>query len=344
MHVRTALLLLCTITWPAAADSLFDNTEPIAVTIAGPLGAIARDDSPEPEDRPGTLTWRDAAGTDHAIPIEVRPRGKSRRRDTVCQFPPLRLDFPKEGTEGTPFAGLGKVKLVTHCTRLGKNDAKAEQRLRLEYLVYYLYQALTPESFRVRPVTITYVDGDRGKGNVHPGFLLEPDEMLAARLQSTVVDAPKLERSALDSARANRVEVFEYFIGNTDFSLVSPPEGRSCCHNTVPLQPAIGPIIPVPYDFDSTGVVDPPYAEPLPMLKISDVRQRLYRGHCRAPDVLPATLDAFRAAKADFYAVIQNDTVLDERSKRSTIEFFDAFYEILGSPEEVQKRIVSRCI
>ena len=50
----------------------------------------------EPAYRPATLTWKDATGTDVRIPLKVRPRGKSRREDTACEFPPLRLNFPKD--------------------------------------------------------------------------------------------------------------------------------------------------------------------------------------------------------------------------------------------------------
>lgn len=328
-----------------SAEALFESDTPIAISITAPFSSLARDDSAAPQSRPATIVWRDETGAERRIPLDVRARGKSRRREDVCDFPPIRLDFPKTGTEGTPFEGLNKVKLVTHCTRLGRNDPRAEQRVRLEYVVYRLYNRLTPASFRARPLTITYVDTDRDdRASVHPGFLLEPDKWLARRLDAKALEVAQLERNQLDPAQASLVEVFEYFIGNTDFSLVRPPEGRDCCHNSVPLALPSGAVLPVPYDFDSTGVVDPPYAEPLPMLPISDVRQRLFRGHCRHDAIVSASLDALRGAKEDLYAIVRDDAVLDERSKRSTLEYFDAFYETIADPKQVKKKILDRCI
>ncbi len=113
------VLLMCLGGAAAHADdatlALFAGTEPIPITLEGPFAQLQRDDDAEPAYRPATLTWKDAAGTDVRIPLEVRPRGKSRRDELACEFPPLRLNFPKDGPAGTPFSTLNKVKLVTHC-------------------------------------------------------------------------------------------------------------------------------------------------------------------------------------------------------------------------------------
>ena len=44
---------------------------------------------------------------------------------------------------------------------------------------------------------------------------------------------------------------------------------------------ADGVLVPIPYDFDATGIVNPPYALPAAGLSIRNVRVRLYRGQCR---------------------------------------------------------------
>jgi hypothetical protein len=329
----------------ADAPPLFDSAEPFAITLAGPFAKIAADDAPDPEYRPALLRYRDVAGVEREIAIEVKPRGKSRRREEVCDFPPLRLDFPKKSAAETPFAGLDKVKLVTHCSRLGSRDSVAEQRLRLELVVYRLLERLTDASFRTRALDITYVDVDRGDRSArHPGFLIEPERELASRLGLERLEQKSITRAELDPERASLVEVFQYLIGNTDFSLIRGPEGENCCHNVVLLRADAAPIVPVPYDFDATGIVDPPYAEPLPSLGIRDVRQRLYRGYCREPERLAATLERFRSARESLYAVIRDDPVLNESSKRKTLEYVDAFFATIDSPEQVQRRLAGRCI
>jgi hypothetical protein len=328
-----------------ARTAFFETDTPLAVTLAGPFSKIAGDTTPDPAYRPATISFRDEAGVERSIALEVKPRGKSRRREEVCQFPPLRLDFPKEGVKGTPFEGFDKVKLVTHCSRLGSSDARTVQRLRLELVVYRLFNRITDESFRVRPLEITYVDTDRGgRESRHAGFLLEPERHLAKRLGLRTLERDAIERSELDPVRTNRAEVFQYLIGNTDFSFIRSPAGHHCCHNVVLLAGDTPGIVPVPYDFDSTGVVDPPYAEPVPSLGIRNVRQRLYRGYCREPAILEATLAQFRAARADLLAIVADDPVLSDASKRKTSAYIEEFYRTIDSPQETKRRIADRCI
>ena len=64
-------------------------------------------------------------------------------------------------------------------------------------------------------------------------------------------------------------------IGNTDWNLDKS-------HNIELIRPASGGApIPVPYDFDWSGLIAPPYARPNQMLGIGSVKQRLFRGFCR---------------------------------------------------------------
>ena len=96
-------------------------------------------------------------------------------------FPPLRLNFKRDNTEGTLFEGQNKLKLVAHC-----QDAEEQYKEYVvrEYLVYKAYQLLTDKSFRVRLLKMTYVDkANEDKKMEKYGFLIESDEMLAARLE-----------------------------------------------------------------------------------------------------------------------------------------------------------------
>ncbi len=100
----------------------------------------------------------------------------------------------------------------------------------------------------------------------------------------------------------------------------------------------------MPYDFDATGVVNPPYAAPVAALKIRSVRQRLYRGRCRPQTSIDATLAVFREARADIVALFANDQRLDTKTKDETIEYLDAFYTIIDDPEAVDDKITSKCV
>ena len=330
-----------------AEDSaaLFDAREPLAVTFEGPLGAVARDTKADPPYRDFALVWTNDAGTAVRVPLKAKPRGNSRRRQTACHFPPLRLNFAKNGPVGTPFAGLDKAKLVTHCGRLGDPDPAYARRVRLELLLYRAFNRVSPKSFRVRELTVTYVDTDHGaKRSVEPAFLIEPDEMLAARLGMKRIDVDAIERQQLDGAQAGLVEMFEYMAGNTDFSLTRGPAGDRCCHNVVLLAAGSEAVTPVPYDFDSTGVVDPPYALPASGLGIQNVRQRLYRGYCRPAAELAATVAAFDAARDDIYVLFRNDPVLDAKTIERTVAYLDEFYAVIDDPKELQRKVAAHCL
>ena len=328
---------------PAA---LFVDTGPIAISLEGPLAQIAHDDDADPAYRTATLIWKDASGVDVRIPVAVKPRGKSRRRDGACQFPPLRLNFSKSSAAGTPFAELDKVKLVTHCGRLGDSNIAYANRVRLELLLYRVFNRVSPTSLRVRPLDLTYIDTDRDdkRSGVQAGFLIEPEEMLARRVGAEAADVDAIDRDQLEPAQTSLVEVFEYLAGNTDFSMIRGPAGDHCCHNVVLLTTATGVLLPVPYDFDATGVVGAPYAKPAEGLGITNVHQRLYRGYCRPESELDATLAVFREAKADIYGLFRGDDRLDRRTIDKTVEYLDEFYAIIDRPYELKRKVSSRCI
>ncbi len=266
-------------------------------------------------------------------------------KDTACKFPPLRLNFPKGAAATTPFAGLDKIKLVTHCGRLGDTDAVFVNRVRLEYLLYRVFERISPTSLRVRAVDVTYADTDRGgKRSTHPGFLIEPEAALAARLALRKVDVEAIGHDELEPDQASRVEMFEYLAGNTDFSMTLGPPHDKCCHNIVPLAASDGRVLPVPYDFDATGIVGAPYARPSDRLSIRSVRRRLWRGYCRDPQHLQTSARIFRDAQTDIYALFRQDARLDAQTIEKTTAYLDEFYAVLGDSAAFDRLITSRCL
>jgi hypothetical protein len=256
MRIGIALLALAAMPSFAAAP-LFDADDTVSFTLVAPFAKMLRE---KPGDyRDAEVIWTDANGKEVQIPARVKGRGFSRMKKDICQFPPLLLELAADKTPNTPFEGETLLPLSTHCTRLGTSNSKATSRLWLEYLVYRAFNAVSDSSFRARPLEITYIDADSAKRKAtHPAFVIESFDGIAARLNGSVYRAPAAERTDLDAAQATRVEVFEYFAGNTDFSLIRGPEGEPCCHNVLLLQRAAR-LWAIPYDFDSTGVVDPPY-------------------------------------------------------------------------------------
>ena len=67
--------------------------------------------------------------------------------------------------------------------------------------------------------------------------------------------------------------LFQFLLGNTDFSTAYQHNGKLLYVNKE--------IIPLPYDFDMTGWVNPSYATVNTTLGISSVQDRIYRGFKR---------------------------------------------------------------
>jgi hypothetical protein len=327
----------------SAPKPLFASDDTFSITIAAPLRSIASDASDDPEYRPAVLSFADATGAEHDLPMRLRARGKSRRNPLACDFPPLRLDLPKSDTAGTIFAGQNKLKLVTQCQT---RDPKRvfEQNVLKEYGLYRALNRLTPLSFRVRLVEVNYIDQDRGNAKWSSvGFFIEDKGDVAKRNQLEIADVVEVAPDRLEPVQTNRVELFEFMIGNTDFSLRLGPPGESCCHNAVVMLGADGLYRPVPYDFDSTGVVDPPYALPARGLHISNVRQRRYRGRCQPDDVFRATLTEFRAARADLYAAVLAQPDLQSRTVHAVSQYLDGFYSIIDDPKQLERQVLKIC-
>ena len=148
---------------------------------------------------------------------------------------------------------------------------------------------------------------------------------------------------SLDAAYTNLISVFQYLIGNTDFSPVKGPPGEPCCHNTV-LFKNDDTQISVPYDFDVTGFANPPHAVPNPRFRLSGVEQRLYRGRCTNNDQLDATFQLFRDRKKEIYDLVNKQQGLGKRARKEALRYIDDFYDIIDSERQVRNRILESCL
>lgn len=323
----------------AKPDRLFAAHDALEITLTAPFRSIVRDRDDHPQDRPATLGY-EFEGEAHLVAIGIRARGKSRRERDVCTFPPLRLNLPKAAVKGTLFAKQNKLKLVTHC----KSKASHQQVLLREYLAYRMLNLLTDASFKVRLLTVNYVDEDRG-GRVitRLGFLIEHKDRLARRLGTELIKITRVERNKLAPAAASLAELYQFLISNTDFSFVAGPANDLCCHNAVPFVGVAGKVIPVPYDFDVSGLVDAPYALPQENLKQRNLKDRLFRGFCRSAPHLDDAVAKAQASRDAIYELVADLDGLNEKNQRQVTRFIDGFYKILDDPALYERRIAGAC-
>jgi hypothetical protein len=328
----TALLTAVLLLSPLRATPLFDDTSIIDAALEGPLQDLLGD--PDSRDQLPFLLHAD--GTEHAI--KVRLRGKSRLR--VCDLLPMRLNFKKSEVNGTLFEGQDKLKLVVPC----HTSERAEKNLIEEYAIYRIFNLLTPASYRVRLLRLTFSDTARDDDDVRlHAFLLEPAEQMAERLGGRESELPEVSLSWLDADHMALVYVFQYLIANVDWSLVKPHEEKSCCHNGT-LVETDADILYVPYDFDLSGFVDAPYAFPPPDLRIDSVTQRRYRGFCTDRDALEQALHTVVSKRQDIASLIDSLPVLSDRNRQSRTSYLDQFFRAAEKEDMLLKRFENRCL
>ncbi len=322
---------------------LFAEDGMLELTIEGPLSQVIRERGDEKESFPAVVRYATTDGREVTVAVALRTRGNFRLNQRTCAFPPLRLDFKKSDMGGTLFEGQNRLKLVTHCQ---DGRTEYEQFVLQEYLIYRIYELLTPISFRVRLASITYVDEDgKRKPLTRYGFFIEPDEAMAARNGWDLLQVPSVAPYQVRQEDLVRFEVFQYFMGNTDWEPFQPEPGAEyCCHNAVLIGSVRDEVVmPVPYDFDWSGVISAPYARPQPVLGIRSVRERRYWGVCRPRAELDAAFPQFVANREAIYQLVRSQPGLESKRAERTLEYFDEFYEIIGDARKVSREMESRC-
>lgn len=330
---------------PAAAQTrLFSDNSELAVTIEAPLNTLVRTARNSTDPHPATFSFSPEIQAP-TFEIELSARGLSRRTRGICTFPPLRLNFAGDAVRRTFMAGQNRLKLVTRC----RTGATYEQLVVLEYLAYRLNNEITPHSYRVRPLTVTYRDTEgRRREETQFNFVIEDVDDLARRnrVRAINVGSSEVRSSQLDPTAATRYALFQLMIGNLDWDMVSGPDADDCCHNGALMAAsaeARTSVIPTPYDFDASGFVNAPYAAPPDSIPVRNVRQRLYRGYCRFNDQVPSAIAHFQARREAINALIAGETRLTSTRRTQAQRYIDEFFDLIGDPARVQSQIIDRC-
>ena len=327
--------------WPDAAklqerrletesDPLFAAHEPLAITLVGDFKKINKDRIPDSRiPYPGKLRIGESE-----IPITINARGHLRRMSRTCDYVPLRIEFakPKKEAKQTIFARQDALKLVVQCA--GGNEY--EQYIYREHLAYRMYNVITNRSFRTRLARVTYVDGASGKTmGTRVGMFLEDEAGVARRMEGRIVNLPRLLFADLDMDSLMPMMIFEYMIGNTDYSIYA-------LHNVKIVQRPDKSLHPVPYDFDVTGLVKPPYGIPARGLNLKTVSDRMYRGPCRKPQELVDPYVANFLAKKDLIKALPDSIPgMDRLSKDEVKSFINSFYASVDSAKDVKGLFVN---
>jgi hypothetical protein len=305
---------------------LFQDGPPLEFTLTSEFDLINAERTPNNAKQfLGVLT---VDGT-----VKLGSRGHLRLKSQTCEFVPIKVAFGPGPLAGTIFEGQTTLKLGTHC----RSDRDVDQYVTREYLAYKLANLVTPLSFRARLARGTYVDSrSKKKLSTHSALFLEHENDVARRLGGREMKLPHMAFSAFDQDALTTMMMLEYMLGNTDYSIWT-------LHNVVIVQDKKRKFFPVPYDFDLSGMVHPPYAAPDPRLSLRSVTDRLYRGPCRTVDAFNAAAEPFRVHRTEMMAAIDAVGELDGVHKREMKDYLELFFRRIATPESIKKTFVDGC-
>ena len=342
LFIFIGLLTFCTLAYPQDIQEsedkitltpLFSREEPLSIKLRYSNKELRRDtnDSTYLE---SVLEYADADQEWKALDVKIRARGNFRREN--CYFPPVKFKIKKKKAKGTVFEGNKELKLVIPCRLKNSQDYVLK-----EYLAYKLYEVITPFHFKTRPVSmqLTEIKGKKEKSHTLMGFFIEDIDRVAERH-----GAKKLKRSVHPLQQDNICSVqndfFQYMIGNTDFSVAYQ-------HNEKLIFLAGRKAIPIPYDFDMSGLVDANYAVVSQIqnqsLNITKVTERLYRGFKRNEDVYEFIRQDFLGKKNQMLDIVdsfENKFKDPDHFKRAR-KFIEDFFVVLYNEEKFQREILA---
>lgn len=270
-----------------------------------------------------------------SLDIEIRSRGNYRFEN--CNYTPIKLKIKKSEAKGTLFKGNKKLKMVLPCLKYkSKND-----KVMNEFMAYKLYELVSPYHFNTRLVSFQFTD-DRGeKKKIHElmAFLIEDDKTVAKRHNGKVLEQ-NIHPLNHEDLSSTRNAIFQFMIANTDYSTMYQHNEKLLFINNK--------IIPVPYDFDMSGLVNASYSVVSNIngedIGISKVTQRLFRGFKRDSEIFQKVRAEFLENKSKMLAVVKGLAPYydEEKEHQKSLEFMEEFYEIISDDKKFNRMILDK--
>ena len=314
---------------------LFEDEAPLEITLQFDLSAYLKT-KPKEEYLKGKITlYPDKADT---ITRNIRVRTRGVFRHEWCYYAPIELNFKHADFGYSDLNSISKIKLVPQCTSANES----EKYVLIEYLIYKMFSVMTDTSFRVRLLTVNYVDSENNKKPfTQYGFFIEPVKMLAARTNSVEIASRALTQKSIYPKVMDRIAIFNYMIGNYDWAVPNQ-------HNIKVLKPmtfdTINLSAAVPYDFDWTGLVNAGYAIPEDKITgTTTVRERIFLGVCRSKEVYQKDLEEFLEKKEELYRVINEFPYLNEKQKKIMTDYLDEFFDQCTGKQKIINVFLSSC-
>lgn len=266
-----------------------------------------------------------------SMTVKVRLRGIYRRQ--FCDRPPLRINFNKKILDSLGLKrDFDKLKLVTHCVE----TPNAEQVLLKEFWAYKLHNELTPNSFQVHLIKITYINSKNKHNQAeHFGFLIENNEEMANRLGGELVEKFGITPTRLNPETHQNTMLFNYMIGNLDWMV---RKQRNTKFVQIPNQKGL---TLVPYDFDMSALVTPSYARLNPDYNQKRFTDRFCVGRFTSETALNKTIKRFQTLETTYINNIKSAPNLNDISKKEIVGYLKSFFKPLNKKKYRQRKFLA---
>jgi hypothetical protein len=328
--ITTTLLLLFTVFVAVRSQDKVDSIQffleekPLTVNIVSDFKKLFNTKKETPWHN-ATVTFTMPDNTTITEAIRIRARGNFRKAQ--CYMPSLMLNFHNETSPR--LSQLDKLKMVSGCGTSSRDEILVLK----EYLAYKMYNAVTPLSFRVRLMRVSFED-TQGKIKKYTtwGFFIEDVDAMAKRNKTKEFEFAT-EQKRTEQERMTLVALFQYLIGNTDWSVPN-------FHNiklVTPRGDSLAPPLAVPYDFDFAGMVDAGYASPSEIMGTESVKERVFRGFPRPLEEINKAITTLVEKKDAMYKLINEFELLSASARRDIIKYLDEFYDTVKNKRDVEK-------
>jgi hypothetical protein len=186
-----------------------------------------------------------------------------------------------------------------------------------------------------------YIDtGKRKRVYTKYGFIIEHINSVASRNNALVLKNEKLGQSLMEKDHMALVALFNYMIGNPDWSVTGLHNMKVLKINDINFPNPL----PVPYDFDYSGIINAEYAIPSENLGIKSITERLYRGICLPEEALMSGKKVLLENKEELFKIIEDFSYLSKNERRELSSYLINSFDIIENESSFHREIISKCM
>jgi hypothetical protein len=317
----------------AVYEDLFERKEPLTLTLKFDVKQLQKTKYKE-DYIPAEMICHVNENFEVSHEVRVKARGEIRKK--ICYAPMFWVNIRHSGIEAEYLQDVIKLKMVIRC----KSSNMHKYYILREYLVYQIYNLLSPYSFNTRLVKLKIIDtGRKNKESEDWAFLIEPEEKMAERNNCMPIKNDRLSLRTMNQEWMDRVAFFSYMVGQSDFSVT----GRHNIKILTSKEYGTTGFIPVPYDFDYCGLVDAEYAVPGEPLGIESVRERYYLGACRSDAAYMKAVEWLLSHREAILDLIRSFEYIDESEKEDLMDYLEDYFRDSQQSWFLDRTISSTC-